>query len=204
MPVENLPVRGAPPASGAETIDDSQPWPIRGTLDVKWERAIDNYIIAATSRAVNRLDIFARGTDNGIYHKGWDGSAWLPSPGVWEPLDGIFNSPPSAVAWGPNRLDIFALGSPLAFCSTIRISPSFARPAGRCGNVARSVCTASDDLTPQGRLSCRVIVVDPEPAAFNAASATTAAITNISPIATTERTHHRAYFAASRSSSPQG
>jgi hypothetical protein len=39
-----------------------------------------------------------------------------------------------------------------------------------------------------------VIVVDPEPAAFNAASATTAAITNISPIATTERTHHRAYL----------
>jgi hypothetical protein len=32
--------------------------------------------IAVTSWGSNRLDIFGLGTDNQMYHKAWDGSAW--------------------------------------------------------------------------------------------------------------------------------
>lgn len=36
-----------------------------------------------------------------------DAAQW----GGWESLGGVLESPPKAVAWGPNRLDIFALGT---------------------------------------------------------------------------------------------
>jgi hypothetical protein len=36
--------------------------------------------------AANRLDVFVRGTDSGLYHKWWDGSSWQPSPMDWESL----------------------------------------------------------------------------------------------------------------------
>jgi Repeat of unknown function (DUF346) len=46
-----------------------------------------------------------------MYHKAWDGRDWFPSHEDWEPLGGVFNSPPAAVSWGENRLDIFGLGT---------------------------------------------------------------------------------------------
>jgi hypothetical protein len=46
-----------------------------------------------------------------MYHKAWDGSAWQPSGLGWERLGGVFTSPPAVTAWGPNRLDIFGLGT---------------------------------------------------------------------------------------------
>ena len=48
--------------------------------------------IWAASWAPNRLDIFGLGTDNGMYHKAWDGSRWAPSMTDWESLGGTFNS----------------------------------------------------------------------------------------------------------------
>jgi hypothetical protein len=62
---------------------------------------------SAVAWGPNRLDIFALGTDQALWHRWWDGSRW----GGWESLGGVLSSPPSAVAWGPNRLDIFALGT---------------------------------------------------------------------------------------------
>jgi hypothetical protein len=59
------------------------------------------------SWAANRLDIFAVGTDNALYHKWWNGSAW----GGFESLGGLCKSAPAAVSWGPNRLDIFVVGT---------------------------------------------------------------------------------------------
>jgi hypothetical protein len=55
----------------------------------------------------NRIDVFARGTDNALYHKWWDGHAW----GGWESLGGIITSDPVAVSWGANRIDVFAKGT---------------------------------------------------------------------------------------------
>jgi len=67
--------------------------------------------VAAVSWGPNRLDIFGLGTDNSMYHKWWDGSAWGPSQTGWEALGGTFVSPPAVVSWGLNRLDIFGLGT---------------------------------------------------------------------------------------------
>jgi len=62
---------------------------------------------AVTSWGANRLDVFVRGWDNGLYHKWWDGSAWSG----WESLGGSLASDPAAVSWGPNRLDVFTRGT---------------------------------------------------------------------------------------------
>jgi hypothetical protein len=65
-----------------------------------------------------RIDIFAQGADHSMYHKSWDGqNGWLPGPGItgWEsPIPGHFYSPPAVVSWGPQRVDIFALGVDLS------------------------------------------------------------------------------------------
>jgi hypothetical protein len=45
-----------------------------------------------------------------MYHK-WFAGGWGPSVTDWERLGGIFTSPPAAVAWSSNRLDIFGLGT---------------------------------------------------------------------------------------------
>ena len=66
--------------------------------------------VSVVSWAANRLDLFVRGTDNKMYHKWWNGSAWGPSLTGWESLGGNLAGVPCAVSWGPNRLDIFARG----------------------------------------------------------------------------------------------
>jgi autotransporter-associated beta strand protein len=60
-----------------------------------------------SSWASNRLDVFAKGTDNQLWHKWWDGASW----NGWEPLGGQLTSDPTAVSWGPNRIDVFAKGT---------------------------------------------------------------------------------------------
>ncbi len=40
------------------------------------------------SWAANRLDVFVLGTDNALYHKWWNGSAWGPSVTGFESLGG--------------------------------------------------------------------------------------------------------------------
>lgn len=63
--------------------------------------------LKVVSRSPNRLDLFALGTDQALWHTWWDGSKW----GAWHSLGGVLTSTPAAVAWGPNRLDVFALGT---------------------------------------------------------------------------------------------
>ncbi len=53
-----------------------------------------------------RLDVFARGTDNALWHKWYDGK-W----NNWESLGGIITSDPSAACWGVGRIDVFARGT---------------------------------------------------------------------------------------------
>jgi hypothetical protein len=61
----------------------------------------------AVSWGPDRIDVFAVGTDSGLWHRWWDGASW----GGWESLGGVIQSAPAAVSWGPNRLDLFAVGT---------------------------------------------------------------------------------------------
>jgi len=73
---------------------------------------------AVASWAPNRLDVFARGTDNALYTSSWTGTAW----NGWSQLaPNPIDSAPAAVARGPaaqgfglpgpNLIDLFALGT---------------------------------------------------------------------------------------------
>jgi hypothetical protein len=64
----------------------------------------------ASSWGSSRSDVFVRGTDNALWHRSWNGTAW----GGWESLDGFITAEPTAVSWGTNRIDIFVRGSDFA------------------------------------------------------------------------------------------
>jgi hypothetical protein len=55
----------------------------------------------------NRLDIFAQGQDNSLWHIPWDGNSFR----AWEDVGGVLTSAPACVSWGPERIDCFARGS---------------------------------------------------------------------------------------------
>jgi hypothetical protein len=73
----------------------------------------------AVSWSAERLDVFGHGSDGAYYHKAWANpcaplgscGAWFPSQTTWENLGGDFMSPPKAVSWGPDRLDVVGHGS---------------------------------------------------------------------------------------------
>jgi hypothetical protein len=55
---------------------------------------------------VGRLDVFAVGTDNALWHEWYDGGYWSNS----QSLGGKLTSSPAAVSWGVGRIDVFARG----------------------------------------------------------------------------------------------
>ena len=61
---------------------------------------------ACVSWSANRIDCFARGTDNAMWHRWWDGAAWAG----WESLGGILTSDPQCTSWSANRIDCFGRG----------------------------------------------------------------------------------------------
>jgi hypothetical protein len=64
---------------------------------------------AVASTTPHRLDAFARGADNALWHRAWDDttSAWT----AWEPLGGILTSAPAAVATSSTQVDVFVRGA---------------------------------------------------------------------------------------------
>ena len=70
-------------------------------------------VLSATANGANPLDVFGKAANNNsIYHKYWDGSSWQPEGDSLENLDDGTTelvSGPTAVSWGPNRTDTFAL-----------------------------------------------------------------------------------------------
>jgi hypothetical protein len=63
---------------------------------------------AVASMVPNRLDVFARGTDDRVYTTSWTGESWS----AWHQLaPEQVNSDPAAVSWGPGRIDVFARGT---------------------------------------------------------------------------------------------
>ncbi len=61
---------------------------------------------AAVSWGPNRVDVFARGVDNRLWHQ-WYDNGWKG----WESLGGTLTSAPAVASWGAGRLDVFARGS---------------------------------------------------------------------------------------------
>jgi hypothetical protein len=62
----------------------------------------------------DRVDVFARGTDNTLRHNtGTGASGWKAdwSWTGWENLGGVLASDPAAVSWGTDRIDVFARGA---------------------------------------------------------------------------------------------
>jgi len=68
---------------------------------------------AIVSRGPGRLDIFAVGQDQGLDHKAWESTRWLPSPTGFEHLGGVIadGSSPSATSWGDSRVSAFVVGT---------------------------------------------------------------------------------------------
>jgi PQQ-like domain len=62
----------------------------------------------ASSWSSTRTDAFVRGTDNQLWQRTWNGTAWSAS---WTPLGGVLTSDPSAVSGGPNSIDVFVDGT---------------------------------------------------------------------------------------------
>lgn len=63
---------------------------------------------AVSSWGPNRLDVFVAGTDDGLWHKSYDGgNGWSG----WESLGGVLDSAPGVVSWGPGRIDVFVVGT---------------------------------------------------------------------------------------------
>ena len=67
--------------------------------------------IGVASWTANRVDTFVVGTNGNLYHKAWNGTAWLPSVSGYGDLGGQCASPPAVASWGPDRLDIFVVGT---------------------------------------------------------------------------------------------
>jgi hypothetical protein len=61
---------------------------------------------AAASWSAGRLDVFARGTDNQLWHTWW-ANGWSG----WEPLGGALASGPAAAARSAGRLDVVVRGT---------------------------------------------------------------------------------------------
>lgn len=61
---------------------------------------------AMSSWGPGRLDVFVRGSDDGLWHRYYQ-NGWGP----WEDLGGVLTSEPAAVSWGSGRIDVFARGS---------------------------------------------------------------------------------------------
>jgi hypothetical protein len=81
-------------------------WGPRTNGVLHWE-GVGGYLTTspgASSWGPNRLDIFARGGDNGQWHTYWD-NGW----GGWEGLGGHLTSAPQATSWGLYSIHDFAV-----------------------------------------------------------------------------------------------
>lgn len=99
---------------------------------------------SAVSWGPKRIDIFAIKSDGGLWHQWWDG-AWGSGEALGSPPGGLTGYIPhflagglSTVSWGPNRLDVFAIGGnngnlwhiwygsepPAPPCALVRTCPS--------------------------------------------------------------------------------
>ena len=77
-----------------------------------WRRPLDRGGALASqpvtvSWGPGRLDAFARGTDNGLWHRAFADGSWSS----WKSLGGRLTSAPAVASWGAGRLDVFVRGA---------------------------------------------------------------------------------------------
>ncbi len=74
--------------------------------------APDELSIAAVARSTTDVAIYVAGTDLSLYSQ-WHNASMVFSPGDggWQSLGGVIISPPTAVSWAPDRVDVFAIGT---------------------------------------------------------------------------------------------
>jgi cysteine-rich secretory family protein len=58
------------------------------------------------SRTATSLDVFIRGSDDALWHRAWNGTAWSG----WESLGGVLGSRPAVVTTSASRIDVFIRG----------------------------------------------------------------------------------------------
>ncbi len=61
----------------------------------------------ASASKIHHSDLFVRGTDNGLWHRPFDGTSW----GSWEALGGVMNSDPAVVESTNGHIDVFTRGT---------------------------------------------------------------------------------------------
>lgn len=88
----NLILAQTPSSSPGKIPRKDDPWKKRGMTEI--------------FSGTNRIDVFARGDDDTLQHRFFDG-AWHD----WESLGGILTSAPAAVGWGNGRMDVFVRGA---------------------------------------------------------------------------------------------
>jgi hypothetical protein len=100
-----------PAGSGAVDVAVANPdgaWNSAPAAYTYWE-SLGGGLTSAPATAAwspGRLDVFARGADNGLWHK-WYSGGWSD----WEPLGGALLSGPAVASWAPGRLDVFVRGA---------------------------------------------------------------------------------------------
>lgn len=100
---QNAPIEGSPAHTGARATSY-----LLGSLRLK-EIAMGVTIVgtpASVSWGEGRIDVFAKGSDGGLWHKWFDQNGWS----VWEKLPGGIKDSPSAASWTTGRLDVFGTG----------------------------------------------------------------------------------------------
>lgn len=83
-------------------------------MSINWSKEGDTIVAdikivgtpASVSNDTGRIDVVARGSDDGLWHKWYDGGKWSG----WEKWGGGIASAPSISSWGKGRYDIFAQG----------------------------------------------------------------------------------------------
>ena len=117
---------------------------------------------SCVSWGAGRIDCFARGTSNGLYHRAWTGSSWT----TWRFLGGYLKSGPDCVSWERGRIDRFAIGGDSEIWHVWGNGSSWSSWENLGGSVPEDIDGLSDppDCTSWGpkRIDCFVRGIDEE------------------------------------------
>ena len=89
----------------------------------------------------DRLDAFARGNDNALWHRFLTNGSWSP----WTSLGGTLTSAPAVASWGPGRLDVFVRST-----NNVMYQKTFVNGSGWSGWTSRGGILSSSPAATSG------------------------------------------------------